>query len=110
MTREVLTGRDHAVILQPVDERDTHLCRKLRVLTVRASVDHRIRRIVIYVQNWRVRDVNSERAAFQRREAALFVSQRGVTRCADRHFWRKDNGSAEINRVRYEVSAPRPEA
>jgi hypothetical protein len=110
MTREMLSCRDHAVILDTANERRPHPRRQERILAVRSSVDHRVIRIVVDVQNRSVRDVNSERSSFHRREAALLVSERRVTSCAHRHLGRKHDCPAQIDRIRNEVSAARAKA
>ena len=49
VTRKMLSCRDHAVILQPVNERNAHSRCQIRILTIRSGVDDRIIRIVIDV-------------------------------------------------------------
>src|SRR6267378_7284121 len=50
--------------------------------------------------------MNSQCAAFDRREFPLLVSERGVTSCADGHLGRKYDRATEIDRIGDEVTAP----
>ena len=98
------------MILQTVNERDTHSRCQLRILAVRPRVDHRIVGIVVYIQNRCVGDVNSERPSLERGEATFLVSQYGVSGCTDCHLWREENGATKIDRVGNEVTPARPES
>src|SRR5450759_5162580 len=101
----MLPCRDHAVILQAVDECDTHPRGELRILAVGACIDDWIIRIVVDVEHRRVRNVNSESAPFECGETSLFVSERGVPRCADCHFRREYDRPSQIDGVGNEVPA-----
>ena len=107
---KMLSCRDHAVILQAMNERDTHSRCELRIFAVRARVDDRIVGIVVDIQNGSVRDVNSKCASFDRRETTFLVSECGITRCSDRHLRREEAGTAEVDRVGNEIPAACAEA
>ena len=106
MTGEVLPCRDHAVILQAVNECDTHPRGELWILSVRARIDDWIVRVVVDVEHRSVGDMNSECAPFQCGETPLLISERGVTSCADGHLGREDDRATEIYRIGDEVTAP----
>jgi len=106
MTREMFPRRDHAVILQAVNECDTHPRRQLRILPVRARIDNWIVRIVVDVEHRGVSDVNPECTTFECGETSLLISESGVSRCANRHLRWEDDGSSEIDGVGNEVPAP----
>src|SRR5687767_7995178 len=105
MTGKMLSRRDHPMTLQTFDERDTHSRGQIGILSVGASVDDGVVRIVVHVEYRRVRNVNPERTPFERRQASLLVSERRITSCTDSHLGREDNRAAEVDRIRHEVSA-----
>src|SRR3989442_8860563 len=110
MTREMLPCRDHAVILQAMDERGCHPRGGIRILTIGACIDDGVIRIVVDVEDGRVRDVNPERAPLECGETSLLVSERRISRCTNRHLWREYNRPTKIDRVRNEVAASRAES
>jgi hypothetical protein len=77
------------VILHAANERSTHARYYVGILAVCTGVDDGIVGIVVDVQHRRIRDVDPERSAFDRRKPSLFVSQSGITGCANRHLWWK---------------------
>ena len=81
-----------------------------RIFAVRPRVDDRICRIVVDVEHRRIRDVDPESPSFERRQPSLLVSQHRVAGCANRHFRREDHCAAQVDRVRDEIPAPRPES
>ena len=103
----MLPCRDHAVILQTMDECDAHPRREIRIFAVGARIDDGVIRIVVDVEDRRVRDVNPERAPFECGETSLLVSERRISRCTDRHLWREHNRPAKVDRVGNEVAASR---
>ena len=93
------------MILQAMNERNSHSRGEIGIFAVRTRVNDRIIRIVVYIEHRRVRDVNSQRTAFLRRETSFLVSECCVTRCPDRHLRREDDRPAEVDRVGNEVPA-----
>src|SRR5512143_3720737 len=57
MPRKMFPGRDHSVRLNSTNERRTKPGGQGGIFSIRARVDDRIRRIVVDIQNWRIRDV-----------------------------------------------------
>src|SRR5438552_429611 len=94
----MLPCRDHAVILQTMDECDAHPRREIRIFAVGARIDVGVIRIVVDVEDRRVRDVNPERAPFECGETSLLVSERRISRCTDPHLWREHNRSSVMKR------------
>src|SRR5450759_5202644 len=101
----MLPCRDHAVILQAMNESDTHPRGELRILAIGARIDDGIVRIVVDVEHRRVRDVDSERAPFECGKTSLLISERGVSRCANRHLRWEHDRSSQIDGVGNEVPA-----
>ena len=104
VTGKVLSRCDHAVLLQPTDERGAeHGCQS-RILAEGADANHRVCGIVVDVQNRRERDVNPERASFRRRDASLIVGERAIARRSDPHLGGEDRRAAQVDSIGEEVA------
>src|SRR4029078_413195 len=99
VTREMFTCRDHAVVLQTVDECNAHPGCQRWVLAVGSRVDHRVRRIVVDVQYGRVGDVYSPRTPFLSAQSPLLIRECRVASRAKAHLGREDQGAAKIDCV-----------
>jgi hypothetical protein len=110
VAREVFTRRDHSVILKAMDESDAEPGIELGVFAVRTSVDDRIVGIVVYVQDWGIRDMNPKGSPFYGCKATHLVRQRCIAGGANRHLRGKKDGATEVYCVWYEVSAARTKA
>src|SRR5215510_13867546 len=105
VTGEMLPGCDHAVLLQSMDQRGTHVAHEAGILAERANADYRIRGVVVDVEYRRKGDVYAERASFAGCDAALLIGECRVAGCTQAHLWRKDRRAAEIDVVREEITA-----
>src|SRR4051812_43595391 len=110
VSREVFSCRDHAVILQSVNERNAHPGRQLWILAIGSRVDDRVRRVVVDVQNRCVCDVYPQCATFLRGQTSLFVSERRIASRAKAHLWRKNQSAAEVDGVGHEIATASTES
>ena len=105
VTRKMLAGREHPVLLQTVNERRAHRGDEVRILAERSHPDDGIRRIVVDVEHGSERDVHAERAPLERGDTPFLIGERSVARRADSHLVREHRPAAEIDVVGQEVSA-----
>ena len=98
------------MLLEATNERRPHPSDEARILTERAHADHGVSRVVVHVEHRRESHMDSDGATFDSGDAALFIRQRRIPCRAERHLRRKNRRSAEINVVRQEIPAARPEA
>src|SRR4051794_9189748 len=101
----MLRRGEHPILLDPTDERGTHASYEVRLLAKGARADHRVLRVVVYVEHGREGHVDAERAAFERGDAPHLVGERRVARGADAHLIRKCSGTTEVDCVGNEVAA-----
>ena len=82
---KVFCRRELAAVLRAANEQRRQPRHALRVLAERARVDHRVRRIVVHVDDRREVDVNPDRAPFLRDRSADVVGIRVARRRGNRH-------------------------
>src|SRR5262249_3613001 len=107
MSGEMLPRCDHAVLLKTVHECRAERRIDARILAERTNPDHRVRWIVVDVEDGREREMNAERATFHRGNATLLVGEGCVACRADSHLRGEDRRSAEIDGVRQKVATAR---
>src|SRR3954469_20035122 len=105
MTGKMLSGGDHAVLLETTHERAAQRRIQPWILAKRPNADDGIGWIVVDVEDWGKDDVNSQRTTPDRRDSALLVRKRAVACGGDAHFGGKNSRPAKVDRVRQEIAA-----
>src|SRR4051812_3742188 len=89
MTGEMLSGREHSMVLHAAHERGAKPRRQSRVFAERTRANDRIGWIVVDIEHRTKTHMYSERSSLERRYATDLVRERGVSRCPERHLQRE---------------------
>src|SRR5262245_41736824 len=104
VTGEMLPGRYHAVLLQPMDQCGTHIAHEPRIFAKGTDADHRVRWVVVHVEHRRKRDVHPQGATLPRRDAALLIGEGRVAGRPQPHLRWENRSAAEVDVVRKEIT------